>query len=91
MLYLSCVHKIQEEKTIYLGRIRKGLLRIIQCLIKNDTDNVKLTKKIMMLAQRDGPNVETIPLMTIPNQVIIKSYLCAMHFLEDNFYSPVFR
>jgi hypothetical protein len=48
-----------------------------------------LTKKIMMLVQRDGPNVETIPLMTIPNQVIPNGYPCAMHFLEDNFYSPV--
>lgn len=91
MLYPSCVYKLQEEKTIYLGRIHKGLLRIIQWMIKSDTDDVKLMKKIMMLAQRDGPNVETIPLMTIPNQIILKSYPCAMHFLEDNFYSPVFR
>ena len=72
MLYLSCEYKLQEEQTVYLGRIHKGLLGIIQCLIKSDTDDVKLMKKIMMLAQRDRPNVETIPLMTIPNQVILK-------------------
>jgi hypothetical protein len=48
-------------------------------------------KKIMMLAQREGPNVATIPVMTILNQIILRSYPCAMHFLEDNFYSPVFR
>lgn len=68
-----------------------GLLRIIQCLIKSDTDDLTLMKKIMMLAQREGPNVATIPVMTILNQIILRSYPCAMHFLEDNFYSPVFR
>jgi len=91
MLHPSCVYKLQEEQTIYLRRIHKGILRIIQCLIKSDTDDATLMKKIMMLAQRDGPNVETIPLMTIPNQVILRSYPCAMHSLEDNLYSPVFR
>ena len=61
------------------------LLHLVRLFFTN------LMKKIMILLQRDGPNVETIPLMTISNQVILRGYPCAMRFLEDNFYSPALR
>lgn len=38
MSYFSCDYRLQEEQTIHLGRLGKGLLISIQCLTKTDND-----------------------------------------------------
>jgi hypothetical protein len=47
--------------------------------------------KITMLAQTGGPTMLTVPLMAVANKVILITNLCAINFLADEFYSPVFR